>query len=462
MEHESLSKTRYLHYQKILQHVPSLYSPLCKMELDEKDPIAIVTGSVLAPTLAGFVRWLLVQAKKEGIQRLYFLARDGYFPCRAAQIFCERYHIPMECRYLSVSRYSLRLPLFHLDLQAALQDICRSAVHVTVSTLLKRAGIRQEEHRKVLHALSLPYQEHQSLSKTDLAAIRRKMEHCPVFLDAVERASKEAFPALMGYLRQEGLFEEVPYAIVDSGWLGSMQKSLQTLLHLVKRRTKLIGHYWGIYRIPTGMNRENYRCYFFEPEHHIKEKVYFNNCVYEAVFSAPHGTTTGYRIENGKFLPVYGKCPQRQIEFLRQTEKLYSSYLHGLAEQTPLPVSEAECMQERETIRKLLSLFMCCPSRAEAAAFGSLPFSDDVLEGDEHPLAAHLTEQQLRAGHIRTKVLALTGRSNRPHRESAWYEASAILYSNHAKRHLRQYTLYKYLRHMRKPQRRTERRNPDG
>lgn len=57
-------------------------------------------------------------------------------------------------------------------------------------------------------------------------------------------------------------------------------------------------------------------------------------------------------------------------------------YIHRLAEEIgERGFERAACLEDKETIRQLLKRFMGEPSRAEAEVFGSLPFSDDVLEG---------------------------------------------------------------------------------
>ena len=88
MRTEPQMKNRRVRYQEILQNSPVLFSPIHKMEIPKNDPISIVAGYVLAPALSGFVQWLLAQPQKNGIPRLYFLARDGYFPWQAGRIFC--------------------------------------------------------------------------------------------------------------------------------------------------------------------------------------------------------------------------------------------------------------------------------------------------------------------------------------------------------------------------------------
>ena len=44
---------------------------------------------VLAPTLLMFVLWVLTEAVKNGKQRLYFLARDGYMMYQVAEYILQ-------------------------------------------------------------------------------------------------------------------------------------------------------------------------------------------------------------------------------------------------------------------------------------------------------------------------------------------------------------------------------------
>ena len=73
--------------------------------------------NVLGPAINSFIIWVLQESRKNGVQRLYFLARDGYLMYQCARIYCEKQKLPIECRYLSCSRYSVRIPLFHMDME---------------------------------------------------------------------------------------------------------------------------------------------------------------------------------------------------------------------------------------------------------------------------------------------------------------------------------------------------------
>lgn len=405
---------------------------------------------MLAPALGGFVEWLLQKALKSEKTRLYFLARDGYFPYRAALIFCEKYRLPVECRYLSCSRYSIRLPMFHLDREAALEYVCRGGIDVTMEKILRRAGLTEDERGEVLRCLSFPFAPREVVPYAALAEIRHRLGECEPFLAYMDKHSREAMPGLMGYLRQEGLLENAADAVVDSGWVGSMQKTLQDVLAFMGRTRRLEGYYWGLYDLPFGAPREEYYTYDFAPEGNLWEKVYFNNCLFEAIYTAPHGMTLLYRRKGDRYVPCYGGIEEGQRTFVQKIEDCLLPYIRRLAEtQGSLP-DESVLHEDRRVICKLLGQFMGRPSRREAEVFGSLPFSDDVLEGEERQIAASLTEEELHAHHFLPKLLVMTGRKKGPIRESAWYEGSAVRSGKRVRRHLHQYRLYQVARQLRK------------
>ena len=418
-----------------------------EMDVPNGDPMAVVCSHVLAPALGAFTHWLLEQAKENGVRRLYFLARDGYFFYHAARIFCEAYRLPMECRYLSCSRYSLRLPLFHLDREEALDAVCRGGMSITPEKLLSRAGLNGEEREEVLRILNLPYARNDAVPFAALTEIRKRLKDCGAFLSYMDRHSREAFPNLCGYLKQEGLCREFPDAVVDSGWTGSMQKSLNEALACIGRGGKIEGYYWGLYELPDGVNPSEYHSYYFAPEGNLREKIRFNNCLFEAVYTAPHGMTLGYRKEGETFVPCYGSISPGRRAFIERTGRYLMDYIRRLSREGWGP---PDLERDRHTLRKLLDAFMGNPSPQEAAVFGNLSFSDDVLEGGEQPIAAPLSEEELKANHALHKLLVMSGVRKGSVRESAWYEGSAVRNGRHVGRHLRQNTLYQILRYGRK------------
>ena len=438
-------------YRAILSQSPALYRAAEEGRLSENDPVTVAACYALAPALGAFTAWLLKNALKSGKKRLYFLARDGYFMLQAAGIFCKRLSLPLECRYLSLSRYSLRQPLFHLDGKAALDAVCRGGLHVTMEGLLRRAGLLEREIQEITARLDIRWDRGEKIPYNQLPLIRRALERCPLFLERMAFHSREALPGLLGYLRQEGLAEDGADAIVDSGWTGSMQKYLEEALTLLGRRQGPEGYYFGLYELPAGARSAAYHWFLFGPDQELRKKVYFNNCLFEALYTAPHGMTLGYEKSGNIFHPVYGRTDKEKQDLLYKLEKIFTDYMERLAA-LYLAAGGLPCDGEidRETTGRLLRLLMIWPIPGEAAAFGRLPFSDDVWEGGERELAAPLTEADWKANRLLQRLWALGRRSENAKGESAWPEGSAVRFARCPNREICRYNLYKYLRFLRK------------
>lgn len=446
MKHMSnLSGGKQSLYRHILHQSPRMERIVQEITVPSGDAVAVASVCVLGPVLGSFTQWLLREAFRNGCNRLYFLARDGYLMHHAAKILCEPLRLPIACRYLSCSRYSLRLPIFHLNRGAALDFLCRnSAGGITPEGILGRAGFSQAEAKKILPLIPMRLAPGECLPPSQLPELRRALAACPLFLEQMDCRSREAMAGLAGYLHQEGLLEGSPYAIVDSGWTGTMQQTLASALTALGHGRQLNGYYWGLYELPPGARRADYHCCYFGPEGGLREKARFNNCLFEAVFTAPHGMTLGYAQRGEGYAPVYGASPPERNAFLHKIESSTLQYVRILASQAgKAEWAHYDFEADRPILRALLSAFMHSPSIAEAKAFGSLPFSDDVLEGGEGQLAAPLTQAQLRALHLPHRLLGRAAETQ----ESAWYEGSAVLCGGHAGYHLMQHTLYQSLRH---------------
>ena len=444
----STSKARINRYRRYLVREEKLYLPAVELESDISGVQEETAIYVLGPVLNAFVVWVLRNAVRSGKKRLYFLARDGYMMYRAAIIYTKRFSIPVECRYLCCSRYSLRIPMFHMDLKDAMEYICRDSIGVNLTRIMNRAGLDRKEQERVLEDIGESGQGEIPVSYACLEKIKDKLWHSEVFLEAMVRHSKEAVPALTGYLTQEGLLDGTEDAMVDSGWVGSMQKTLNQVLKNMGRKTVLEGYYWGLYELPEKVKRESYHCYYFSPEGQLRAKVGFNNNLFETIFSAPHGMTLGYEEKDGSYEPVFDHISSERRKKMESLEKVLNRYVrHAAAKLRDL--DEADCDRQKKVLRKLVTLFMSRPSPEEAESFGRMIFCDDVLEYGNRQLAVKMSRKDLRDNHVISKVLAMLGISKKKIRESAWYEGSAVRYSRHPAWHLFQYGIYKYLLNIR-------------
>lgn len=435
-------------YREYMEQSRLMRKVLERMQSEGNSVMEDVSMCVLAPSISSFVLWVLKDALEKGTKRLYFLARDGYFMYRAASILCEEKGIPVECRYLYCSRYSLRVPMYHLDMEEAMEYICRGGMDVTLKKIFDRSGLTGEERKQVSEGLPLPFEEEEVIPYAKLGEVRKALEGSDCFQKYVYRHSREELPALEGYLRQEGFFEGVTDALVDSGWVGSMQKTVNRVLRHMGRDREIEGYYWGIYELPGGVKKEKYHCYYFSPGGHLREKVYFSNCLFEAVFSAPHGMTVGYEERDAEYHPRFSRMSRERAGFMEQTEEYLTVYVKEIAGYIS-DLSQIDCEEDKKVIKKLLRLFMGNPTKEEAEVYGALKFSDDVMDDAVRQVAEPLNEAELRANHAVNKILVMLGIKNGYIRESAWYEGSAARHGRNRRRHLFHYAVYKYLLYIR-------------
>lgn len=402
-----------------------------KKEPDDTDPdqeiMNLVIDNVLAPALNGFVVWVLRKAMEKRIERLYFLARDGYLMYRTAVNYVRKYDLPVECRYLYCSRYSVRVPAYHLDEESALSYITLGGLDVTADKIYQRAGLHAGQRKRLHEEEIISYGKSEQIPRKELGQVREKLRQSDLFMEYMRENSHKAFPAYEQYLKQEGMTDKVIAALVDSGWVGSMQKELEQSLRRLGRKEPLNGFYWGLYEIPSDMDRDFYHTYFFSPESEIRRKTIFNNCLFETIFTAPHGMTLGYRECGEKIEPVLSKMQPERRDRLIAIEERFATWQERMFDQVPAK-SFAEIEQyyeEGRTFRaicKNLELFMHHPTREEACAFGKMDFTDDVLETKGNQIAAGISI-----------------------RRSAWYEGSATINRKHPKCYIALYAVYKLL-----------------
>ena len=261
---------------------------------EKKDIFSNVTISVIAPLLCAYVTWVIREAENTGKKRLYFFARDGYYMKKVAEIFCKEWKLDIECRYLYGSRYIWRGAVYHQNIEEALDYIMLGGLEVNFQKIMQRAGLAEEEIQRMAEQLGYDRKSTKRFSMEERDILREKLSKCEEFLQLLQNYSKEKYEKTKGYLVQEGLLDVIPYAFVDSGWTGSLQKSLTKILKSMECTKILEGYYFGMYYKPTQKEAGIYHTYYFSPEKDIKRKVFFNNNLFECVYSAPHGMTISY------------------------------------------------------------------------------------------------------------------------------------------------------------------------
>lgn len=402
----------------------------------------------MAPVMCMYVLWVLGEALRSGRKRLYFLARDGYSMYQMAKIFCDIMELPIECRYLYCSRYAWRLAEYHLLQEKSLEFICLGGIDVTLEKVMHRAGLSDEEGLWAARLLHREEDFHTPLSYGQVKELRPRLAKCSYFMERMLKHSEEKYPLVCGYLRQEGMLED-NWAIVDSGWTGSMQKTLQHILDSMGYQGRVEGYYFGMYEYPPETDKRLYHTWFFGPKEALRHKVYFSNSLFECIFSSPEGMTVGYRECGDKYFPMleYQESPNkdkisRSTDYLKQYAKLLgTTYNREILNQAGTGA---------EIAFSLLYYFMGKPVLEEALEYGSYVFCDDVIGENEQRVAAALTYKEVKENRLLYKGRNLVKKQGASIKESAWLEGSIMLLDEAGSRELRHCAAYKYVLYLRK------------
>lgn len=445
-------KKRIETYLNIVKEKPALYQTVQTLwGTGDTEFKQAVYDTVFAPVLISFVEWVLEEAQRRGIKRLYFLARDGYQMFQAAKALCEAGAVDIECRYLYGSRYAWRMPLFALEGDTCLDKLCRGGIDVTFEKVMRRGGLTDAEALTVAEELGRKERYREVLSYNEVMRLKQPLKESKYFLRYVYAHSKEAYKATLGYLKQEGLFDSTKYAIVDSGWTGSMQQTLQRLLQQCGVQREIEGFYFGMYEYPQGVNSEGYHTFYFGPKEGIVRKVYFSNCLYEAVFSAPHGMTVAYEEKDGCYIPVLGNVyslNQKDMErMIARLEQFLTVYVPLRKEGVAV---DSRTGERRQLVYRLLRNFMGTPEKEEAEVYGTLLFSDDVTEDYTQEVAVTLTPEEIKNQRFLNKACIMLGLKKGELHDSAWPEGSIARSGSGVKKARRHAALYKYILYMRK------------
>lgn len=342
----------------------------------------------VVPLLLNYVYWIIQEAETRGIKTLYFFARDGYILHKMAIQICEEEHIPIYCKYLYCSRTSLRMPTYSLIGEEALDLLLMGGYRVSRKSLLKRAELNKEQRYAVWKDCGETFvDEEQLLSHHELEGLRKKLKQSQVFHNFIIEKSRNTYSSAIGYFRQEGLLDLEKVAIVDSGWTGSMQRSLRQLLQSAGFQGELFGFYFGMYASPKEAKDGTYLTYYFNQAGKTNDKILFCNNLFECLLQAPHEMTVGYRLEGSTYFPQLALSKNEvNYEKIRVYVQEILDIAWELEREKPYPNFRLK-MAQQET-RLLIKRYMAHPTPEEAEFLGGYLFCDDVSESYHFKLAS--------------------------------------------------------------------------
>ena len=353
----------------------------------ELRPIVEVATGVAGPILAAYVLWVLNNAQREGIRRLYFVARDGEILYLIAQRLCERLGLDFDLRYLYGSR-----AVYHRAGQATrgLDEATwawRAMYRLTIGQVFERLGLTDDEARAALSRLPRPTPADAIVEQWMIDAIVAD----PTLAVEVRQHAVELHELLQDYLRQEGFCDGVPYGLVDTGWSGRIVKALSENLPADATPLRRVWFFGYMKRSDGHQDPSVVKGYLFDE---VAETGYAGD--FEQAYGpletftvANHGATVGFRRTGDRVEPVLASATNPTLD--GWPWDLYRAAVMRFVDEWVLDADIAQLHGDlRPAVADVLTEFWLRPTRAEARAWGQYVYEDDILASSRNLLATPL------------------------------------------------------------------------
>ncbi len=265
------------------------------------DEFTAFAADFVVPAYLPYAAFVLTEARRMGITKLYFLSRDSYVLLKAAQAMLADTQGP-ELHYLFVSRRSLLLPYLYGEDEKAYLEARDHHTIVRLDSVDKLLMHLRTTRKELREQFGIEFAYARVNNFAEQEDFLRKIFHND-FTPLLQQRAKEQQTLLLDYFRQEGLFDSERCAAVDVGWLGTLRLMIN---HILRKQgvPDLHFFYYGVRGDVISPSAGRYTSYFQASELTTEATV-----LLEHYFSAsPYPTTVGYqRNEAGQVLPLFAE-----------------------------------------------------------------------------------------------------------------------------------------------------------
>jgi len=255
-----------------------------------------MAADFVAPVYISYVHYVLEQARKEGLKRLYFVNRDGHILLKVAEMLAPEYP-ELELKYIFISRRSIILPSLAVADPALFIETLNppTLIGKKVNQLLNYLDIRRDQFEET--GITFDYERITTAREADdfIDKVFRS-GYTPVWKTHVQEAGKR----FKEYLDQEGLTDGTKSALVDLGWYGSTRLMLN----------RILGQYgyppvpFFYFAVAGNAISAEHGNYFTYTSYRIIQNTGIMSLMEHYFSACPYGSTLAYEEQNGRIVPV--------------------------------------------------------------------------------------------------------------------------------------------------------------
>ena len=308
-----------------------------------RSPLYVEGYNFFGPLIGAFIQRIMEKTRELGVRKIYFFSREGWtlkrFWEHATPLMFPKGFLP-EISYLYVSRLALAgascahqglsqtkadiafLPPGNRDMR----DLCR-VFGLDIEPLkpfMKRYGLREDDPLSPLYpgwSNELRYRFVYMLEDDD-------------FQVEVKRQARPYNDALQCYLEKERFFDQRDVAVVDVGWLGTIQRFLYDA---VKHRDDsprfhgfLLGASRGVVYPTLSDNYVEGVIYDRNLFDFAASSMMYARDIFEDVLRAPHPGLNGYRLAENGFELIFRDQNDASSKAERSQDEYFAPLRQGI------------------------------------------------------------------------------------------------------------------------------------
>jgi FMN phosphatase YigB (HAD superfamily) len=334
---------------------------------DHKKVIYETAASIAAPLFIAYVIWLEKRAQAKGINRLYFISRDGLIFKKIYDLLFKEKESAPTSHYLYGSRHAWScvrwLRLERKDIQAL---TCANPT-LSLQQFCDRCGVPiQEMYLEPLRGLFA--KPDQPLNRKEIAAIENCLREGP-WRDKIMAEGRGRGAIVKQYFLQSGMSQSV-YGLVDLGWFGNLQLYVETLLPDFPPRC---GYYLNLRSNPRIVQEGRAEAFISSLPFKGIDLITAVSLL-EVLATAPAGSLREYRKEGSEIIPI----TEGRVDYFDSTNKVEVQHEAILAVAAKYKSMLLDSARDADTLRiqalQNFRSFLEKPTPAEAEVYGSVCF----------------------------------------------------------------------------------------
>lgn len=328
----------------------------------------------------GFVLWIMEEAIRLGIGRLYFFTREGeFFQALYGEV---KKHNPFGCRLpeaeiVEVSRMSTFMPSLREISIAEFMRIWNQYPVQAVGALFKSLHMEGYGLEQYLDKYGIQKEEAIQCPWKDQRIQQLFQDHG--FIDAVREERDRRRELVYGYFGQKGWQRDRAdtAGIIDIGWKGTIQDNLCYLYP----EYKIVGFYTGLqpFLSPQPVNADKYG---YINSYRLKAGILLTVRPLEMLCNSAGGSVTGYVRKGSKIAAVRKKDAAEDAVYNVYTKKEQEKIIAQMGRHCKRMRAKGRCPSDyKKKAHRALYRFIAYPNRRTVKAYFSLRHNEEFGMG---------------------------------------------------------------------------------